>query len=160
MATLVAHLSSPHEKKRPLKSTHTEPAEHETKRMKLCSTANPKLEQFQQEPLEDSVNYMALQSSLALLQSRLKQLKGDMKELASLKQCIRETSSVKEAAALIHNNQSYLQEIQYRGCVIKCPEIDWLRDYDVEMDCLLAGNDLTHKITDRYEILKRDRLFN
>lgn len=140
------------------------PLVHDDKKRRYEEPAAPmpvkktkdKLEMFQKESLQDSVDYISLQSSLELLQSRAEQIKRDMKELSNLKRCIRDTSSVKDIARILKNNKSYLNEINYKGSYIKCPAINWSRDYGLDMDLL---NETTEQINGQYEIIKRDKLF-
>lgn len=146
---------------------------HKKSRLELSSDANAspafdlgkiskseKLINFQSSPLDDNVDYISLKSSLDLLKSRSLQIQRDMKELVNLKRCIRTVSDVKEVVSLINTNRDYLREIEYTGSCIKCPRINWSRDYDVDMETLQMDNDtFTNEINERYEIIKRDKLF-
>jgi hypothetical protein len=120
-----------------------------------------KLEQFRSEPLENNVDYISLQSSLSLLRSRLYDIKHDIRDLKGLKQTIKASDDTKTIAKLISSNTNYLKEISYKGCHIKCPEIDWKNDYDINLDELKTNEDdeALSKINDNYEILKRDEIF-
>jgi hypothetical protein len=149
MATLIANPPLQDEKKRKFSCN--------SQTMPLINTKKTKMQQFQDEPLEENVDFLSLESSLGLLQTRAAQIKRDMKELTNLKRCIRETSSVKDVTRLVKNNQGYLNEINYKGSYIRCPVINWERDYGIDIDAL-GKNEPIEKINEQYEIVKRDKL--
>ncbi|ONH67127.1 hypothetical protein BON22_3282 [Cyberlindnera fabianii] len=136
-----------------------------TKTMTNTTTQPNKLRRLQRQPLEENFDYIALQSSLSLLQARLDQIGNEIKELNAFKKCIKESSSVKEAANLVTTHSDYLKEINYKGSFIKCPVIAWEREYGIEMDVLLetcASHDFVEcyeQVNEQYEIIKRDKLF-
>lgn len=125
------------------------------KRHKPDNGINDKLSKFKKEPLAENIDYISLQSSLSLLRSRLFDIKKDIKELNALKQNIKSCEDVKAITKLISSNADYLNEISYKGAFIKCPEIDWKKDYGLDIDDIQSNNEDLTKINDNYEIIMK-----
>lgn len=150
----------------PLPLTHPELKKRKLEQESLPHDTQKKLKTLQTVPLEENMDYVALQSALELLQARMVQIHGEIKELVHFKNVIKQTSGVKEATKLITNNSDYLKEIHYKGCYAKCPVVNWERDYGLDMKVLTThygSSDISEcyeTINEQYEIIKRDKLFN
>jgi len=118
-----------------------------------------KLKQFQSKPIEENIDYITLKSSLSLLQANLSSLEKNIQELSHFKETIKNSDNVKDIASLINKNSNYLNEITYKGSCVKCPVINWDRNYGIKLEKLNDG-ECYEKINEEYEILKRDKLFN
>lgn len=125
-----------------------------------------KLRAFQQKKLDESVDYIALNASLSLLQNHKIKLEKDIIELNNFKDSIKHSKNIKQLSNLVTKNTDYLNEINYKGSVIKCPVINWELNYGIRnIDNVVSlsdrekDRDKKSKIDDEYEILKRDKLF-
>lgn len=134
--------------------------------IKASPEPQTKLARFQAIPLEDTIDYQAISSALSLLESRLYRIKSDIKDLKDLKKTLRGAKDLKELSSSIHSNQSYLKEISYKGVVVKCPIINWKRDYDIDIDklkdpeMLLRYNEEKDRVGQKYEVIRRSSVFN
>lgn len=115
-----------------------------------------KLRKFRTEPLEDSIDYQAVQSALSLLRSRMSELKQHVKELNHFKKRIEHAHDMKELKRLVLNSTDYLNEITYKGCYIKCPTIQW--KYNIGLDLEILNDKSYESIDEKYEIIERDKL--
>ncbi|KAH3687321.1 hypothetical protein WICPIJ_001704 [Wickerhamomyces pijperi] len=130
-----------------------------------ASQSQSKLSIFQSTPLDDNVDYQALSSALSLLHSSLDRVKENIKDLKDVKTKIKEGKDLKEICSNIQSNQSFIKEISYKGVVVKCPSINWKRDYEISVDKLkdpemLQRYEENHIKGEQYEIIRRESVFN